>query len=248
MALAQYEIVLLGMGLFPFAVILLGGLILFVAFLFWRLSANDMTEILLSVGTIWLIVIFVMFFVAWSCASIQVREGFGDITKDDLEALEKQVCTLMASSDSYITNDVGQAGQDDPAVLEKAKRDARGSGTMPECSMTPAVIEDRISRMERALGVFTGPQLKKTYDKTVPCKEGFDSPGSGSPGSSGSFEDRLKMIKETINNQTKQHLGPIQQKEADVKAGKLSDCEKKKASSTAVLGSGSGSGPGSILN
>ena len=239
MALAQYEIVLLGMGLFPFAVILLGGLILFVAFLFSRLSANDMTEILLSVGTIWLIVIFVLFFVSFACASIQVREGFGDVTKDDLVALENQVCALMASSDSYITNDVGKAGQDDPAVLEKAKQDARGSGTLPECSMTPAVIEGRISRMERALGVFTGPQLKKTYDKTVPCKEGFESSLSGSPGSPGSFEDRLKKIKETIATQKKQHLEPIEQKEKDVKAGKLSDCEKKKAANAAVVGSGS---------
>jgi hypothetical protein len=229
------------MGLFPFAVIIIGALILFVAFLFWRLSVNDMTEILLSVGTIWLIVIFVLVFVSFVCASIQVREGFGEITKDDLVALEDQVCALMASSDSYITNDVGKAGQDNPAVLEKAKQDARGSGsgTMPECSMTPAVIEGRISRIERALGVFTGPQLKKTYDKTVPCKEGFESPLSGSPVSPGSFGDRLKKIKEKIATQKKQYLEPIEQKEKDVKAGKLSDCEKKKAANAAVVGSGS---------
>ena len=235
MVLATYEIILLSIGLFPFAVILLGGVILFVAFLFMRLSANDMTEILLSVGTILLIVIFVMVFVVSVCASINVREGFADITKGELEALEKQVCTLMASSDMYITNDVGQAGQDNPAVLAKAKQDARGSGTMPECELTPTVIGDRISRMERALGVFTGPQLKKTYDKTVPCTvEGFADAAKPI----GSFTDRLQAIKNLIETQTKQYLTPIEQKEKDVKAGKLSDCEKKKGASAAVVGSG----------
>lgn len=234
MVLATYEIILLSMGLFPFAVILVGGLLLFVAFLVMRLSANDITEILLSVGTIWLIVIFVLFFVAMMCASIRVREGFADITKGELEALEKQVCTLMASSDTYITNDVGQAGQDNPAVLAKAKQDARGSGTMPECELTPTVIGDRISRMERALGVFTGPQLKKTYDKTVPCTEGF----ADAVKPIGSFTDRLQAIKGLINSQTKQYLTPIEQKEKDVKAGKLSDCEKKKGANAAVVGSG----------
>lgn len=253
MGLATYEIVLMSIGLLPFAIIAIAGLVLLIIFVFRRLALTDIAEILLSVGTIWLIVIFVLLFVGVMCASIQVREQFSDdgkqgaddskqgaddgkqgaddgkqgadVTKEELAAVEQKVCTLMASVDSYITNDVGLPGQDNPSVLEKAKQTARGSGTLPECDLTPAVIEDRISRMERALTNFTGPELKKTYDKTIPCtEEGFAS-----------FGDRLTVLKASIDSQTNQYLKPIQQKEIDTKAGRLSDCDKKRAAKAAVV-------------
>ena len=92
-------------------------------------------------------------------------------------------------------------------------------------------LENRVSRMENALKNFTGPQLKKTYDKTVPCTEGF------LPVVTGSLSDRMQAIKAKIADQQTKYEVPIQKKLADVKKGILSTCEKNKAAAAAVPGS-----------
>jgi len=227
MAFQLFDFVKLGAGLLPFIIMLAGGIVILVAYVLQRLTADDITEILLSAGTIWLIVIAVMVFVGLVCAGIQVREGFDDVKKADIEEIEKEICELVASSDGYIVNDVGQPGQDDPAVLAAAKQKARGSAPITSCDMNASQMEDRVSRIENSLKNFTGPQLKKTYDTVIPCKEGFES---------ASLSSRLKKIKETIATQKSNLLSPIQQKEKDVKAGKLSDCEKKKGANAAMEG------------
>jgi hypothetical protein len=227
MAFQLFDFVQLGAGLLPFIIMLLGGIVILVAYVLQRLTADDIAEILLSAGTIWLVVIAVMVFVGLVCAGIQVREGFDSVKMADIESLEKEVCALVASSDSYIMNDVGQPGQDDPAVLAAAKQKARGSAPITACDLTSTQMEDRISRIENTLKNFTGPQLKKTYDTVIPCKEGFEP---------ASLSSRLKKIKDTIATQKSNLLSPIQQKEADVKAGKLSECEKKKGANAAIAG------------
>ena len=206
-------------------------IVLVVVYMFSRVTVEDIVEIAVSVGTIWLIVIAVMLFVSFVCASIQVSEGFADISLNDVVALENQVCALMMSSDSYILNDVGQPGQDNPAVLAAAQTTARGTAPLPVCSLNQTELENRVSRMENALKNFTGPQLKKTYDKTVPCTEGF------LPVVTGSLSDRMQAIKAKIADQQTKYEVPIQKKLADVKKGILSTCEKNKAAAAAVPGS-----------
>ena len=194
-----------------------------IIFVVVQLDTNTIVELLIATGTIWLIVLATLLFVGMMCASIQVRELFIDVSRESLGALEQQVCGLMTTSDKFITNDVGQPGQDNPVVLANAQAAARGKAPVPVCQLSPAELEDRISRMENALINFTGPQIQKTYDQTVPCTEGFV----------GSFADRLQAIKEAVDRQNG-ILAPIQKKEADVKAGILSECEKKKGAKKAT--------------
>jgi hypothetical protein len=224
MAFRWYDIV----GWIPFLVMGMALAVLGILFLVVQLPFEVVVEVLIAAGTIWLIVIATLLFVGMACASIQVRELFedGTGTTDDLAALEKKVCVLMTASNKAIASDVGQPGQDDPAVLNAALVEARGSAPVPVCELNPAELESRISRMENALMNFTGPQLKKTYDKTVPCSEGFES---------GSFAARLQAISRLVDQQTSTLLVPIQKKEADVKAGILSECEKKKGAKAAVV-------------
>jgi hypothetical protein len=227
MAFRWYDIV----GYIPFIVV--GGAlaVLGVLFVAFQIPSEVLVELLLSAGTIWLIVIAVLLFVSMTCASIQVRELFedGSVTTEDLAALENKVCVLMTASDKAIASDVGQPGQDDPAVLNAALTSARGSAPVPVCEMNPTELESRISRMENALMNYTGPQLKKTYDKSVPCSsEGFET-------QNGTYAARLQAINQLVDKQTSTLLVPIQKKEADVKAGILSDCEKKKGAKAAVV-------------
>jgi hypothetical protein len=220
MPLAAYAI----LGFLPFIVMAVAALILLVIFVVYKVGVEVGIELLFAAGTIWMIVIAAMIFVGAACANISVREGFETSQTDDLIALEKQVCTLMAASNKFVTNDVGQAGVDDPAVLAAAVTKARGPDPVTECALTPAQMESRISRMENTLKTFTGPQLQKTYDTTVPCKEDFATNLGG----------RLQAIKATVEQQMKL-LTPIQKKEADVKAGILSECEKKKGAKAAIV-------------
>lgn len=225
MAFRWYDIV----GLIPLLVMGVAFAILGILFLFVQLPPEVIVELLISAGTIWLIVIAVLLFVTMNCASIQVRELFddGSVTMDDLAALEKKVCVLMAASDKAIASELGQPGQNDPTVLANALAAARGSAPVLICDQN--MMESRISRMENALKNFTGPQLKKTYDKTVPCSpEGFET-------QNGLFSSRLKAINALVDQQTSTLLKPIEKKEADVKAGILSDCEKKKGAKAAVV-------------
>jgi hypothetical protein len=228
MAFRLYDIV----TVLPFLVIGAALLTMAVLFVLVKLGAEVIVELLIASGTIWLIVIAVMLFVGLGCASIEVRELFTDA--ETLATLENQVCGLMTNSDKFIASNVGQPGQDNPALLAASLAEARGKDPVTQCALTPEQIEERISRMENTLANFTGPQLKKTYETTVPCKEGF----APAPVNPATFPARLQAIKEGVDKQTSLWLTPIQKKETDIKAGILSDCEKKKGAKAAIVGSG----------
>jgi len=222
MAFRWYDIA----GFIPLIVMGLAFAVMGILFFVVQLPPEVIVELLIAAGTIWLIVIAVLLFVSMVCASIQVRELF-ESGSDDISALEQKVCALMSASDKAIASELGQPGQDDPTVLANALAGARGSAPVPLCA--EKTIESRVSRMENALKNFTGPQLKKTYDKTVPCTdstEGFED---------GSIAARIQAIKTLVDQQTSALLVPIQKKEADVKAGILSECEKKKGAKAAVV-------------
>lgn len=211
-------------GLTPFIIIAVACLTVFIMYVVLKIPLEIIIELVLSAGIIWMVTIAVMLFVTIVCASVRLQELFENapVTEADLAALEKQVCMLASASDKYIMNDVGQEGQDNPIVLAKALITARGAAPITECELSQARIEDRVARMENTLKNFTGPQLQKTYDRTVSCKEEFVS-GSGS-----GLGDRLKAIKATVDQQNNALLTPLQKKEADLKAFKLTDCDKKK--------------------
>lgn len=211
-------------GLTPFIIIAVACLTVFIMYVVLKIPLEIIIELVLSAGIIWMVTIAVMLFVTIVCASVRLQELFENapVTEADLAALEKQVCMLASASDKYIMNDVGQEGQDNPIVLAKALITARGAAPITECELSQARIEDRVARMENTLKNFTGPQLQKTYDRTVSCKEDFVS-GSGS-----GLGDRLKAIKATVDQQNNALLTPLQKKEADLKAFKLTDCDKKK--------------------
>lgn len=223
MAVAFTDIV----GITPFVILAIACPLVFIMFVMLKLPMAVIVELILSVGIVAMIAIAVLLFISMTCATIRVRERFENaaVTEADLAALETQVCMLAAASDKYIMNDVGQEGQDNPVLIASAMINARGTAPITECTLTPARIEDRVARMENTLKNFTGPQLQKTYDRTVTCKEDFVS-GSG-------LADRLKAIKAAVDQQTTALLTPLQQKEADLKAFKITDCEKKKANNTA---------------
>jgi len=213
-------------GLTPFIIIAVACLTVFIMFVVLKIPLETIIELVLSAGIIWLVTIAVMLFVTFVCASVRLQELFENapVTEADLAALEKQVCMLASASDKYIMNDVGQEGQDNPVVLANALIAARGAAPITECELTQARIEDRVVRMENTLKNFTGPQLQKTYDRTVPCKEEFVSGPDPVP----DLSNRLKAIKTIVDQQNNALLTPLQKKEADLKAFKLTDCDKKK--------------------
>jgi hypothetical protein len=100
-------------------------------------------------------------------------------------------------------------------------------------------VENRISRLELTLKMFTGPEIQKTYNSTVPCESFVSGSGSLSGPSSGSSPEptadpalvqRLAAVNAVIESQRTQWLTPIQQKMADLRQGKVSSCDKQKGS------------------
>jgi hypothetical protein len=228
------ELALFSIGALPYLLIL-GALVLMSVFFFLtKLTMEDMTEILVAMGTIWLVVILVLLFISHVCMSISPVEQFAD-ADFDIEGTEAAVCKLITDVRNFITSDIGQPGQADPslitAAMQKAIDAVKGPiTTCPEAPASapapsdPAIIEDRLARMERTLEQLVEPQFKYTYDKAMTC-EGF---ASGTP------QERLTAIQATIATLKARYLDPLDQKQADLQAGHLSDCEKRKAANTAI--------------
>ncbi len=214
-------------------------------------------EILLTMGTIWLVVILVLLFVSNVCMSISPVERFmdasGQLFFEDLKKTETAVCKLIADVTIFIKNDNGQKGLDDPSLNDRSINDAvsKVDGPITTCPPTdePTDINERLTRMEHTLAQFIDPQLKAAYEKSMKCSsEGFMVPASARRRRRGlePFLDlnlnldlndpvyRLKEIEHTIHNLTVQYLAPIQQKQKDLQSGKVSDCDKQKGSKTAV--------------
>ena len=192
-----------------------------------KLTANDMTEILLAMGTIWLVVVVVLIFVSNVCMSISpVQERFTDTSSTvDVQAFntaEEAVCEMMATAVSYIRNDVIQQGPD--AITEAIQQAITNAGPVSRCPPHPAVtettsekeLEERLTRMENSLNGLVDPGVQKTFAATQ-CTEGFADMGS-----------RLAAVQQTIKTLQSQYLDPIQQKQRDLQCGRLSDCERKK--------------------
>jgi energy-coupling factor transporter transmembrane protein EcfT len=232
------------LGFLPFMLIL-GGFAIMGAIMFLvKLTANDMTEILLAMGTIWLVTIVVLIFVSNVCMSIspvqerfhvshgnrnytsnEIQERFTALQPVDIQAFntaEEAVCEMIASTISYIRNDAGPQGPD--AITSAIQQSiANAGGPVSQCptiAVTDATseqeLDERLTRMENSLTGLVEPEAKKTFAATQ-CTEGFVDQGS-----------RLAAIQQTIKSLQTQYLDPIQQKQRDLQCGRLSDCERKK--------------------
>ncbi len=193
------------------------------------------------------------------CQSIRPYEQFVDISGStiepseasierllkDITATETDVCNLITRTDKFIQNDVGKAGQDDPQAIRDAIAAARQSvgGPLTDCSIEwPTDIsgaldeaDNRLTRMEATLKSYTGPEIEKTYNATVPCQEGFQNPNSKQMVSE--LNARLSAIQNTISVQRSKWLKPIDDKTAALQRGEISDCDKKRGAKSAIAAS-----------
>lgn len=234
------------LGFLPFMLILGGFLIMGAVLFLMKLTANDMTEILLAMGTIWLVIIIVLIFVSNVCMSIspiqerfyashisnEIQEHFYDSSTVDIQAFntaEESVCEMMATVISYIRND---ASQQSPDAITEAIQQAitNAGGPITRCPSQPVVTEttsekeldERLTRMENSLNGLIKPGVQKPF-AAIQCTEGFTDIGS-----------RLAAVQQTIKTLQSQYLDPIQQKQRDLQCGRISDCERKKGMTTIV--------------
>ena len=175
-----------------------------------------------------------------------------DALLKDITDTEAEVCHLITRTDKFIQNDVGKAGQDDPQAVQDAISAARQAvgGPLTDCTTEwPADVsgaaaldeaDNRLTRMEATLKSYTGPEIEKTYNSTVPCQsEGFQD-GSGSETEMDTFnalKSRLAAVRTTIQTQRTKWIKPIDDKTAALQRGEVSDCDKKRGAKTALAAS-----------
>jgi hypothetical protein len=167
-------------------------------------------------------------------------------------AAELATCKLITRVDNFIKGDVGKPGLDDPTLVTQAQQKARdiAGGPIQTCPPEDSAdidivssindADNRMARLENTLNSFTGPKLKATYNKTVPCAgaEGFvDAVGAGEPtplDKIKALQKRLEVVQSIITNQQTQYLKPIDDKTAALQRGEVSDCDKGRGMKTGI--------------
>lgn len=182
-----------------------------------------------------------------TCYSAKPIELFTDVEeqeqdnknkfKQELSNAESSVCKLITRVDSFIRNDIGHAGIENPSLITDAQSAARKNIDMVSCNNeneNENDIDHRLTRLEETLRSFTGVELQKTYQKTMTCEEFLD--GSNEPEQKEKQtiprpeqNKRLRAIQELLAQQEQKLLLPIDQKTEDLKKGIVSDCDKKRA-------------------
>jgi hypothetical protein len=183
------DLAVFSIGMIPFLLILGAFIVMGAFFLLGRMTADDITEILLAMGTIWLVVMVVLIFVTQICMAISPREMFADLSGQETPVqeffaafakAESDVCTMTADIVEFIKNDVGKPGQDDPSLNDQAiqKAVSKVDGPITTCPPAPQPttvddINDRLTRMEQTLNQLIEPELKHTYEVTFDTKDCF---------------------------------------------------------------------------
>lgn len=223
----------------PYIILVAGLVVAVVLTARGSLSPQDITEIVIAVLTILAGVVTVMIFVGTVCMNTHPYEQFTvadslDRLLSDIAAAETASCKLITRTDAFIKSDVGKPGQEDPSLVTAAQAKARAGLTLVDCGATwPADVSDaaiqleeadnRISRLETTLNSFTGPEIKRIYENTVPCKEGFASAATLP-----ALRARLDAVLKTMTDQQMKLLKPIDDKTAQMQRGEVSDCEKRR--------------------
>ncbi len=259
---------LITIGLLPVILVLAAAVLAGAVFAGERFVAGggDVGGIAVSIVTIVVVTAIVLIYVTRVSAAIRPTEQFADVSAAaataavdpvttllaDITATEKEVCDLITRSDKFIQGDVGKAGQDNPALVVQAQQEARDAVGAPitDCSAswpvdvsgTAALDEaaNRIQRMEATVKSFTGPELQKTYNRTVPCQEEF---ADGAPYDVSGLQARLDAVRSEIQTQQTKLLKPIDDKNAALQRGEVSDCDKRRGAKVAVTASSTGKTP-----
>ena len=255
-----YQAVLLGVGLTPIAILVAAFLLVGVALALRRFSQDDLVEIGGGLGIVGIATLAILIFVRINCTTIHPVEMFMDVSGEGslntllhgIEAAESTVCGIFTRVDKFIEGNLGKKGNDDPSLVIAAQAAAKPKEPITSCPFAPfsdtsgsAVIadaENRIARLETSLNQFTGPQLQKTYNLTVPCPaiETFVDAANGS--TIESLQTRLDAIVSLLKKQQTELLKPIDDKNERIQRHELSDCEKKEGSKKAIAESNAASG------
>jgi hypothetical protein len=245
-------------GLAPFGIILLGVAVLVVFYFAGRLDAKTLEDVLMGlltvVGATWVIAIVLRLI----CLNIMPYEQFedGSGSGDSVASLltgiadaEAKACTLITRTNKFIKADQGHAGQQNPDLVTQAQQAALSAagGDIVDCGASwPADIsgeealteaDNRLTRLETTLNGFTGPEFKKTYNKTVPCPAVTESFADTKRSTLKSLNKRLAAVTTIMQTQEQQYLKPIDQKTEQLKKGQASDCDKKQGANTAMSNS-----------
>lgn len=255
-----YQAVLLGVGLTPIAILVAAGLLIGVAFALRRFSQDDLIEIGGGVGIIGIATLAVLVFVSINCASVHPVEMFMDVSGDplskllkDIEHTENEACTLYTRVDKFIEGGLGKKGHEDPSLVVAAQAAARPKEPITTCPVAPFSVdisgsevlddaENRISRLETALNAFVGPQLQKTYNRTVPCPAIETFVDMDNSLSIESLQARLDTVISLLQKQKTTLLKPIDDKNERIQHHELSDCEKQQGSKKAIAESNAAAG------
>ena len=160
---------------------------------------------------------------------------------------EQQICDLITRVDKFIESDLGKKGHDDPSLVVAARAAARPAEPITTCPTSPfstdlsesvllADADNRITRLETTLSGLTGPQLQKTYNRTVPCPAVENFTDAAGP-TVETLQARLDAVRAILASQKSKLLKPIDDKNERIQRHELSDCEKREGSKTAIKAS-----------
>ncbi len=261
MAFSAYDLIISLVGMSPFIIPTVIAIVLWTNKIASRFTAEDTKQIVILIVVAMVILAGVLLFIGKTCMEIRPTERFEDIDhqeesknpKDPTEEREKketkeiaallhgietadtEVCKLMTRADHFIQGNVGHPGIENPSLVTDAQQKARGEGPIVTCTtdkhLTLADAENHLTRLENTLKAFTGPTLQTTYNNTVICKEDFT--GTEKPiVHVKQLQERLKKVKQTIEEQQKRLLDPIDEKTAALRRGEVSDCDKRRGAKT----------------
>lgn len=248
MAFSAYDLIISLVGMSPFIIPMVFAIVIWTTKIASRFTVEDTKQIVILIVVAMVILAGVLLFIGTTCMEIRPTERFVDAgsTKHlenkevntllhEIEIADTEVCKLMTRADHFIQGNVGHPGIENPTLVTDAQQKARGDGPIVTCTkedhLTLADAENHIIRLENTLKSFTGPTLQNTYNNTVICKENFA--GTEKPGVDvKQLQERLKNVNQTIEEQQKRLLGPIDEKTAALRRGEVSDCDKRRGAKT----------------
>jgi hypothetical protein len=228
----------LAVGFIPLVIVAGALIIVGVLYVLKRLTATDLDEILESLVYFTGSLLGIMLIVRFLCMNIQPTERFADADPEatlmsDIAAAEKAVCGYMTRADGFIQSRVGKAGTDNPDLVVQAQNQARAGagGPITDCSGTAVAdldeAENRIARLEFTLNGFTAPVFQEAYKSTNTCESFADSRLTD-------LQTRIATVKQLISFQKQKFLDPIDQKQAAMQRGEVSDCDKNRGGNTSA--------------
>lgn len=246
MAFSAYDLIISLVGMSPFIIPMVFAIVIWTNKIASRFTAEDTKQIVMLIAVAMMVLGGVLLFIGTTCMEIRPTEHFAngaEIKHDkevkallhEIELADTEVCKLMTRADHFIQGNVGHPGIENPSLVTDAQKKARGEGPIVECTknehITLEEADNHLTRLENTLQAFTGPTLQTAYNNTVVCKEDFV--GTKSPVIQlKHLQDRLQRVTETIKDQQKRLLDPIDEKTAALRRGEVSDCDKRRGAKT----------------